>query len=125
MEADKKILEYQYFNQQLRTLIEYLETLKKYYEEIINTIESLNLCKNEKEFYVDLGNNIFTRVNLQEQKFLVNIGSGIFLEKNLEEALEILNKRKLEVEKEIQETNNNIQILYDYLKKLEEEIKNK
>ncbi|MEM0480624.1 MAG: prefoldin subunit alpha [Candidatus Aenigmatarchaeota archaeon] len=122
---DKKVLEYQYFHQQLRNLLEYLETLKKYYEEIINTIESLELCKQTNDFYVDLGNNIFARINLQEKKFLVNIGAGIFLEKSLEEALEILNKRKQDVEKEIQETNENIQILYDYLKKLETEIKNK
>jgi prefoldin alpha subunit len=119
---EKKILEFQYLQQQLKNLISYQEFLQKYYQEIYNTIESLKILKNTKEFLIDIGNNIFGKIKLLEENFLVNIGSGIFLEKKLEDAIQILEKRLKNVEDEVKEVNENIRVLYQYLENLSNEI---
>jgi prefoldin alpha subunit len=118
---EKKILEFHYLQQQLKNLISYQEFLQKYYQEIYDSIESLKVCKETKEFLIDIGNNVFAKVKLLEEKFLVNIGSGIFLEKNLDESIKILEKRLKSVE--IKEVNENIRVLYQYLENLSNELK--
>ncbi len=118
----KKILEFQYLQQQLKNLISYQEFLQKYYQEIYNTIESLKIFKDTKNFLIDVGNNVFAKMELLEENFLVNIGNGIFLEKKLEDAIQILEKRLKNVEEEIREVNENIKILYQYLENLSNEI---
>jgi prefoldin alpha subunit len=122
-EKEKKILEFQYLQQQLKNLVSYQEFLEKYYQEILNSIESIKTCKETDEFLVDLGNNVFSKVKLLEKTFLVNIGSGIFLEKNPDETIKILEKRLKNVEEEIKEVGENIKILYQYLENLGNEIK--
>ena len=119
---EKKILEFQYLQQQLKNLISYQEFLQKYYQEIYNTIESLKIFKDTKNFLIDVGNNVFAKMELLEENFLVNIGSGIFLEKKLEDAIQILEKRLKNVEEEVREVNENIKILYQYLENLSNEI---
>jgi prefoldin alpha subunit len=119
---EKKILEFQYLQQQLKNLISYQEFLQKYYQEIYSTIESLKILKNTKEFLIDIGNNVFGKIKLLEENFLVNIGSGIFLEKKLEDAIQILEKRLKNVEEEVKEVNENIRVLYQYLENLSNEI---
>jgi prefoldin alpha subunit len=121
-EKEKKILEFQYLQQQLKNLISYREFLQKYYQEIYNTIESMKIFKDNKEFLVDIGNNVFAKIELLEENFLVNIGSGIFLEKKLEDTIQILEKRLKNVEEEIKEVNENIKVLYQYLENLSNEI---
>jgi prefoldin alpha subunit len=119
---EKKIFEFQYLQQQLKNLISYQEFLQKYYQEIYNTIESLKIFKDTKNFLIDVGNNVFAKMELLEENFLVNIGNGIFLEKKLEDAIQILEKRLKNVEEELREVNENIKILYQYLENLSNEI---
>jgi prefoldin alpha subunit len=119
---EKKILEFQYLQQQLKNLISYQEFLQKYYQEIYNTIESLKIFKDTKKFLIDVGNNVFAKMELLEENFLVNIGNGIFLEKKLEDAIQILEKRLKNIEEEVREVNENIKILYRYLENLSNEI---
>jgi prefoldin subunit 5 len=94
---EKKILEFQYLQQQLKNLISYQEFLQKYYQEIHNTIESLKIFKDTKKFLIDVGNNVFAKI-------------------------ELLEKRLKNVEEEIKEVNENIKVLYQYLENLSNEI---
>ncbi len=95
--------------------------------EIQKTIESIKGIGEGNEFLIPLGSGVLAfSDSLRKDKFLVEIGSDIFVERTPEEGVKILEKRSekikeniKEVEKELIQTQTQMEALVKEIEKLE------
>jgi prefoldin alpha subunit len=88
-----------------------------------NALKGLEEIKKTKDIVFSMGANVYLSSTVNTDKALVNIGAGVVLEKSLDGAIEILQKRREELEKLLTETQKNLRLARIALQGLIPEIK--
>jgi len=105
--------------EELNKILVYRENLLNYYKMFKNSLESLQALKNTKELFLPLGSDVFVFSEVKNlNSILVNVGNNIFLEMNLEEAEEFLKRRISEIEEEINNVTLYAQSIQNYINEL-------
>jgi len=105
--------------EELNKILVYRENLLNYYKMFKNSLESLQALKNNKDVFLPLGSDIFVFSEVKDlNSILVNVGNNIFLEMSLEEAEEFLNRRIIEIEEEINNVTLYAQSIQNYINEL-------
>ncbi len=121
-ELEKKIVTYQYLQNRLDSLSKQQAMILTKISEINTSIQSLKDLKKGNVIF-SLGSGVHAFGNFSEEdKFLVEIGAGILLEKNLDESIKILEKRKNNFQKVLNEIQNEINFSSNILNQLASEI---
>ena len=116
---EKDIENLELAKEELNKILVYRENLLNYYKMFKNSLESLQALKNNKDVFLPLGSDIFVFSEVKNlNSILVNVGNNIFLEMSLEEAEEFLNRRIIEIEKEINNVTLYAQSIQNYINEL-------
>jgi len=123
-ELQKKIIAYRVLESKLNSFVKQRDILLSKLVEIQNTLTSIEEIKKRKdEILFPLGSETFMRGRIvSENKIIVGIGANIALEKTMEDAKKILEKRKLEIETNLNEIQKSILNISSQLEKLGPEI---
>ena len=93
-EIQKKYLELQILNKQIKNVQEQFISLQQQLNELNNLEESLTELKdvkNNKEIFSVLGSGVFVKSKLiDNENVLVNVGDGVLVKKKLNEALDLV-----------------------------------
>jgi len=121
---EKDIENLELAKEELNKILVYRENLLNYYKMFKNSLESLQALKNNKELFLPLGSDIFVFSEVKDlNSILINVGNNIFLEMSLEEAEEFLNRRISEIEEEINNITLYAQTIQNYISELLKTIK--
>jgi len=121
---EKDIENLELAKEELNKILVYRENLLNYYKMFKNSLESLQALKNNKDVFLPLGSDIFVFSEVKDlNSILVNVGNNIFLEMSLEEAEEFLNRRISEIEEEINNVTLYAQSIQNYISELLKTIK--
>jgi len=121
---EKDIENLELAKEELNKILVYRENLLNYYKMFKNSLESLQALKNNKDVFLPLGSDIFVFSEVKDlESILVNVGNNIFLEMSLEEAEEFLNRRISEIEEEINNVTLYAQSIQNYISDLLKTIK--
>ncbi|MEM5805440.1 MAG: prefoldin subunit alpha [Candidatus Aenigmatarchaeota archaeon] len=123
-ELRQKLIAYRVLEARLQGLIKQRELIANKILEINSTLESIKeIEKNHKYILFPLGSEAYVFGELKEKnKLLVEIGANVALEKNFEEGKNILEKRKAELEKALQEIQKELIVINASMENLAEEI---
>ncbi len=123
-ELQKKIIAYRVLESKLNSFVKQRDILLSKLVEIQNTLTSIEEIKKRKdEILFPLGSETFMRGRIvSKNKIIVGIGANIALEKSIEDAKKILEKRKLEIETNLNEIQKSILNISSQLEKLGPEI---
>ena len=122
-EVREKVLMYRILEARYNSLIKQRELILQKILEISKTISSIKELEKSDEVLFSLGGEAYTIGKVtNKQKFLVEVGAGIVLEKNKEESINILSKRKNELEKGLKEIESELQKISQSLQTLAREL---
>ena len=121
----EKILAFRLLQAKAETLNKQQYMLLAKISEMENAIKSLEEIKENKECFISVGASVQIPAKVEEGNVLIGIGAGIFVEKKVEECVEMLRKRRMELEKvwvevqqELNKTNIALQKLLPEIEKL-------
>src|SRR3989344_3559872 len=93
-EIQKKYLELQILNMQIKNVQEQFISLQQQLNELNNlevSLTELKDVKNNKEIFSVLGSGVFVKSKLiDNENVLVNVGDGVLVKKKLNEALDLV-----------------------------------
>jgi len=93
-EIQKKYLELQILNKQIKNVQEQFISLQQQLNELNNlevSLTELKDVKNNKEIFSVLGSGVFVKSKLiDNENVLVNVGDGVLVKKKLNEALDLV-----------------------------------
>mgnify|MGYP001139997108 CR=1 FL=1 len=123
-ELQEKILAYRLFEVRLDGLINQRNLVLNKLTEIDETFKTIEeITKQPTEILFPIGGEAHAYGKIVDQKkFIVEIGAGVALEKTVDEAKEFLSKRQRELEKVLNELQNEILIVSGNMEKLRPEI---
>jgi len=126
-EIQKKYLELQNIEQQIKQPQQQLLLLNQQLLEFMKLIESIEDFKKVKEnskAFAPLGSGIYAEAEIKNiNKLLINVGSNVSLFRTPDEAKEMVAKQVNDIKEVIQKTEEEIQSIINYAIKLQEEIK--
>lgn len=124
-EIQKKVLQFQFMENNLKGLQERAQLVTQRMEEIQRTIaaiEDLEKTKPNKAF-IPIGSGNFVQGSIENtQEMFVNVGMGIVVKKKKESVKKMLDERIKELDKALQEISTNAQAIFVELQKLQEDI---
>ncbi len=127
IELNRKLLEHEYYKQLLDNYQASLEAARILFNDVENTLLSLDSILNSKEditeIYMPIGSGSYVKLQCNKnEKVLVNLGSKIFAEYTLQQALEFLKKKKQKIAESMNETSKIIEELTAIMSRLERQI---
>lgn len=125
-ELTKIAYEAQAYQQQVQVMQQQLSTLQMNIVEIVGCIETLKGLKNvkNKDVFLPIGSGAYVKAKIiDEERILLDIGAGMIAEKAIEESIELLEKKKKNVEKLRDELQQNIKAIGEHIHKLDAEAK--
>lgn len=128
MEEDKRKAlaeRYTYLQIILENFIKQRELILKNLEEIEETLEAIQNLKKEMEVIFSIGGNVFGFGKITSDKFLVNVGYNVGVEFEKNKALEILERNKDSLIKNLNEIEENINKIVSEQQKILNLIQNK
>jgi prefoldin alpha subunit len=120
----EKLLAYRTLESRVNSLLEKQNIFSSKVVEIQGTIDSIEgIDKNEEQdMLFPLGSAAYVKGSIEDKsKTIVEIGSGVALEKTRKEAVEILKKRKEEIQKAIEALQNDIKSASMMMRNIEAE----
>ncbi len=122
-ELQEKILNYRIFQSRLESLLKERELIVNKMMELQNSIDSISEVGKTESVLFPLGGeaHVFAKIT-DKEKMIVEIGANVALEKSFEEGKSILNKRKDELEKNLNEIQGEAQDISVAIGRLEPEI---
>lgn len=124
-ELQKKIIQFQILDANLRVLQERTKVLTNRIDELQKTktaMDNLKISKPTKAMIpLGSGNFVFGRVD-DGESIIVGAGAGVAIKKKKEEAIEILDSRVGELENSLRGLTGQSQIIVEQLEKLQFEI---
>ena len=125
-ELQKKYVELQLLNEQIKKIHEQFIFLQQQLNELSNlelTVTDMKEVKKDSEIFSPLGSGIFVNSKLTNTAtVLVNIGAGILVEKNLQEAVNLINFQAKNVHESIESIKTELTKAVNYSQNLESEI---
>jgi|YelNatPaOPRAMG01_1025707.scaffolds.fasta_scaffold13231_4 prefoldin alpha subunit len=122
-ELQEKVLAHRILEVRLNALLKNRDQMVARLNEIENTIESINEIKKNDGFLFPLGSDTYVFGNVtNKEKLVVEMGAGVAFEKTFDSAIEILKKKKSELEKLISETQEEISKTSLALEQIDSEI---
>jgi len=101
-EIQRKYMQYQLVQQQLKNLIEQkvaLDEKKNEVTESLDAVKKIEKLEKNNAMWSSLGSGVFISSNINStDKFLVSIGANVAIKKNTEDAVRILEERLSEIE---------------------------
>jgi prefoldin alpha subunit len=126
-EMQKRYIEYQVCEQQLKQLQQQLEKLEMQTLEVNNVIQSvedISKAKPGEEVLVPVTGGIFFKANMSENsRFLVNVGGGVVVDKDVEGTKKLLQEQAMEIEKYKEQIASQIAAQISRYQELEAELK--
>ena len=128
MEQDwqKKYMEFQQLQEQIEQISQQLQLMNQQAAEIDNTKEVLlDLQKIEinTEMLSQIANGIFIKSTLQDNsKLIVNVGNNVTVEKTIPQMVELFEKQKIDITKQLVEGEVYLQNLQNKAMKIFEEV---
>jgi prefoldin alpha subunit len=108
-ELKEKVLAYRILEVRLDALLKNRDSMVAKLNEIENTIKSIDEIKKSEEFLFPIGSDAYVFGNVTDKtKVVIEMGAGIAFEKSFDSAVEILKKKKSELEKLINDVQNEI-----------------
>jgi prefoldin alpha subunit len=107
-DLQNKILNYKILEARMEGLVKQREAIMSKISEIDSVIEGLGEIAEKKEVLFSIGGDAYVEGVIKKDSILIDIGAGILIEKTIEEGKEILNKRKKELDKAINDIENEI-----------------
>jgi len=126
-DLQKKLIEFQILDTNLKTLQERAELLGQKLEELQKTKFSIEELKNANpaKAFIPLGSGNFVRGSIENcEEVLVGIGSDIAIKKNRQDALKILDSRINELEDDLNNILKQVSVFVMQLEKVQQEIEN-
>lgn len=124
-ELQKKIIQFQILDANLKVLQERMGVLTTRIDELQKTktaIDNLKLSKSTKAMIpLGSGNFVFGRID-DTENIIVGAGAGIAIKKKKKEAIEILDSRIGELENSLRDLTGQTQAIVEQLEKLQFEI---
>lgn len=106
-------------SEKLERRIDLLSMSKSEIERATETVQGVNKLDAETEILVPIGSDSFIKAKLtRPDKVLSGLGGDLVAELEYEEAVEMLGKRREEVEKSIEETEKKLQKISDRIEEL-------
>lgn len=106
-------------SEKLERRIDLLSMSKSEIERATETVQGVNKLDAETEILVPIGSESFIRAKLtRPDKVLSDLGGDLIAELEYEEAVEILDKRKKEIEKSIDKAEKDLQKISDRIEEL-------
>lgn len=124
-DIQKKIVEFQVLEANLKILQDRTEKLNEKLEEFQSTKMAIEELKETKpnEALIPLGSGIFVTGNVEKsENLIVDIGSGIVLKRTRSETTEILENKLKEAEKDIKNITEQSMSIILRLEKIREEV---
>ena len=124
-EIQKKIVEFQVLEANLKILQDRTEKLNEKMEEFQSTRMAIEELKETKpnEALIPLGSGIFIEGSVEKsENLIVDIGSGVVLKKSREETTEIIENKIKELEKDIKNVTEQSMSIILRLEKIREEV---
>ena len=125
-ELQKKYMEYQMIEQQVKSTQEQLEKFEQQLQELDGVKTALTDIKNSKEgteTLVPLSSGIFIFANLANtKKCKVNVGAGVCVEKSIEDTKALLEKQQNEIEKYREQVTQHLTMFSEHLQKAEKDM---
>jgi len=120
----EKILQYRILESRVETLNKQLNLISAKIEELEHTKNGLEELEKCNQLNFSLGSEVYVKGEVTDKKkVFVGIGANIFIEKTFEEAIQVLKKRKEELEKIVQQIQSEISNLLSVLQQIGREIK--
>ncbi len=118
--AQEKLLIYQILRQQLENMQSQAALLENAFMEAENSKQCLrDLAGTEKETLIPLGSGCYAHGKIANRgSLVVNIGAGVMAEKDTASALQMLEQKKTEIEKQFNELQKNVQLLVAEMNKI-------
>lgn len=124
-ELQEKLITYRILEARLNSLLKQRDLITSKLLELQSTLSSINEIEKSQEILFPLGSEAYTFGKIIEKnKIILEVGAGIALEKNLEESKNSLNKRRVEFEKILNETQKNFLEVSSVMDGLSMEIQN-
>jgi len=124
-EMQKKVIQFQILEANLKALQERSDVLAERIEEIQNTkaaIEELKQVKPTKAL-IPLGSGNFISGKIEDtEDVIVGVGSGVAIKKKREDAVAILDDNLKELEKSLDDMKNQIMSIALQLERIQEEV---
>jgi len=124
-DIQKKIVEFQVLEANLKILQDRTENLNEKMEEFQSTRMAIEELKETKpnEALIPLGSGIFVTGNVEKsENLIVDIGSGIVLKNSREKVIEIIENKIKELEKDIKNVTEQSMSIILRLEKIREEV---
>ncbi|MFP4403281.1 MAG: prefoldin subunit alpha [Nanoarchaeota archaeon] len=124
----QKYIDYQLLEEQLKKLEEQLNTISDNILElkyIHNSIGEISELEKDKTILCPVSNGIFIKAKIIDSKvFYVNVGNNIVVKKNIEESKKLIDLQKQEMTNSKETLLDNIHNLNEKLVELEQELMN-
>jgi len=125
-DTQKKLLEYQLLDQNIKKLKEQLEVADSQLVDAMATLQSLDEVaglQGGQEGLVPFNNGIFARATLQKpEKLLLNVGAGVVVDRSIAETRALIEKQKDELQEFRVALAQNIDKLVSRAAQLEKEL---
>jgi|TARA_Y100000310_G_scaffold159627_1_gene159224 prefoldin alpha subunit len=124
-ELEKKYMEFQELNQEVKTIKESMNNLGNQLLELKQLEESLNSLDNteSKETFISLGSGIFTKATLEDSKdVLMNVGSNILVKKKTSDSKKLVTEQIQELQKLLQNMEMEFENVTSSLQTLHQEL---
>ncbi len=126
MKNDEILMELQQLNEQLQNYRAFYEEIKRKLNDInvvISALKEISKIKTKRKMLVPIANGIFLRAELDEtSQVVVNVGADVCVNKSVKDTIKILEKRKEDVKKQLDDVENIIEQLSSFMSRLEGEI---
>ncbi len=126
MNNEEILMELQQLNEQLQNYRAFYEEIKRKLNDInvvISALKEISKIKTKRKMLVPIANGIFLRAELDETaQVVVNVGADVCVNKSVKDTIKILEKRKVDVEKQLEDVENIIEQLSSFMSKLEDKI---
>lgn len=125
-EVQKKYVELQLLNQQIKSAQEQFILLQQQLNELMNlevSIIELKDIKKNSEFFSSIGSGILVSSKLTDNEHvLVNVGAGILIEKNINEAVDLIKSQIKNVNVSLESIREQLNNAVMYSEKLTNEV---
>jgi len=125
-EQQQKYLQFQLLQQQIEQASQQLELITQQFNEIElsqDALKQLQEVPQDNEILASIAPGIFIKASLKDnQKLIVNVGANTTTEKTISQVIEMLEKQKKELEKNISQSDALLQVLTQQALKLYQEL---
>ena len=125
-QLQQKYLQFQMLQQQIEQTSQQLEVMAQQYAELEISQDALKQLKEtpkNSEVLATIAPGIFIKTSLKDnQKLIINVGASTTAEKTVPQVIEMLEKQKKEMEKNITQSDASLQALSQQAMKLYQEI---